>query len=285
MIRIIDNTAYQSTKNGDFAVKVWQTGNHIEVTATRKQQWEELDWSPRKCATWLMNKEKWPDQTEDERQATCAKIAAARAKKNVRRLCKAMAADTLLTLTYRGEQLDLALCKAHLKEFVRRVKRVWPTFCAVAAFETQKRGVWHVHMATVGVPKLLNHKSGAKVKSYNLLRSIWRAVTGQWGGNVDVAKSKSRQKRSPAKIAAYIAKYISKDYELGEKWSNRWTKFGDIARPLAIELGTVNKPEDMIVLCYGLLDSHAVVSAHFSKWGDWFFLHGELENQAIKNRL
>ena len=46
------------------------------------------------------------------------------------------------------------------------------------------------------------------VKSYDLLRTVWRAVVGE--GNVDVSKAVRRRRCSVAKLAAYLSKYISK---------------------------------------------------------------------------
>ena len=82
-----------------------------------------------------------------------------------------------MTLTYRANQTDLELCKKHLKEFVRRVRRVLPDFVAIAAFETQKRGAWHVHMACRRVATVLANKQGVRIKSFDLLRAIWRSAT------------------------------------------------------------------------------------------------------------
>jgi hypothetical protein len=275
MIRIIDDVAYEGKRSGQFKVKAVEAGQHIELSASRMTEWHELDWSPMSIQFFKNAVERHREETQEDRKKLCAKIAASRAKKNVRRLCKAMGADTLLTLTYRSLQTDLALCKRHLKEFVRRVMRVWPEFRAVAGFEEQKRGAWHVHLATVAVPRELVHRSGAKVKSYNLLRSIWRDVTKEHGGNVDVSKRKRNSKRSAAKIAAYLSKYITKDYEQGEKWSNRWTRFGDIEKPTEFILGLVNCPADMIKLCYDLCTGYEIADTHYSKWGDWFFIHAE----------
>lgn len=275
MLRIIEGVAYEGKRNGQFQVKAVEIGQHIELSAVRTMTWQELDMSPIAIEHALEAAARHREETQEERRSMCAKIAASRAKKNVRRLCKAMGADTLLTLTYRANQTDLRLCKAHLKEFVRRVMRVWPQFKAVAAFEQQDRGAWHVHLATVAVPKELTHKSGVQVKSYNLLRAIWRSVTKELAGNIDVARRKRNSKRSAAKIAAYISKYITKDFELGEKWSNRWTRFGDIEKPQEIILGLVNMPIDVITLCYQMCQGYKIADTHLSRWHDWFFIHAE----------
>ena len=49
------------------------------------------------------------------------------------------------------------------------------------------------------------------VRSYDLLRSMWRGVVGVDGGNVDVSRNK-RVARSAARLACYLSKYISKGF-------------------------------------------------------------------------
>ena len=112
-----------------------------------------------------------PDRREANR-----KRAARRAKTRVRRLCKVQGLDTLLTLTYRGLVDDLAVCKRHFKEFIRRLRRALGAFSYVAAFERQKRGAWHVHIACHRLPRTMAARNGVKVKSFNVIRAIWRSV-------------------------------------------------------------------------------------------------------------
>jgi hypothetical protein len=281
MLRIIGNDILEGKRTGAFRVRAVEVGGHLELSATREVVWSELEFPFDPSVCWdrkadliaAMAQER--EDTAAQRREACSRIAANRAKKRVRLLCKSIAADTLLTLTYRGLQTDLALCKVHLKEFSRRLMRVWPQFQAVAAFEQQQRGAWHVHIATTAIPKELTHASGVKVKSYNLIRSIWRSVTKQLEGNIDVARKKRNSKRSPAKIAAYLAKYMAKDFAEGEKWVNRYTTFGKPEMPKSIDLGLINCPNEMIQVCYQLCSSYNISNAHYSHWGDWFFIHAE----------
>ena len=60
---------------------------------------------------------------------------------------------------------------------------------------------------------------GVLVKSYDLLRAVWRAVVGE--GNVDVSRSIRHGQRKPGKLAAYLSKYISKGFEDGQGNSYR----------------------------------------------------------------
>lgn len=183
---------------------------HKEVLITRHDRWHrEPDHIP-------------TPKTDDERRAANAERAARRAKSEVRRRCKAMGLDSLLTLTYRANQQDEELCKLHLKEFVRRLRRLVPGFAYVAAFERQKRGAWHVHLA---VHRIQSHfmQSGVRVKSFDLVRSVWRSVVGDLGGNIDIQRKRRSSAKTGAQLAAYLSKYMTKGHEEGREYQKRYT--------------------------------------------------------------
>lgn len=289
MIRIIqpcpggDKIAYQVSRAETVTLKAHDLGNgHLEVSAVADETWTELDWSQRQINTLFQNRIKYPDHTPEELAERALKRSAQRAKTRVRRLCKVMGADCMMTLTYRANVTDLAVCKKNLKEFVRRVSRVIPGFRAVCAFEQQERGAWHVHMAVERVPGALK-QDGVKVKSFNLLRAIWRGVTGENGGAVNLAQGGTK-KRSPARIASYLSKYLMKAFEDGGKWSNRWTKYGDVECPKPVKLGQFENMQAGIEACFGLVDGCAsVVNQYLGKWKDVFFLvvEGQIPASAI----
>lgn len=274
--------ALVGTPGSRFRVKAVDLGNgHIEATASRVIDWQEADWSGNRAmlADVLEVFRKAREEADPaEVEARNRERAARRARTRVRRLCKAMGADTLLTLTYRACEADLARVKADLKEFNRRVLRVLPGFCFVACFELQKRGAWHVHMATRAIPRELPTRApGVSFKSFNVLRAIWRSVTKDRGGNVDVARRKFNSKRSAAQVAAYIAKYIGKAFTEGmDEGVNRWTKYGKVETPAPVDLGVVDSLLEAITLTYGLLDKdQSVATAALDRWQDWFFVSGE----------
>lgn len=288
MIRIIDGVAYEGKGGSGFNVKAHELGNgHIEISGSRPTVWTELEWSKMTVQDHLDMIEKHRLEHADEIKERALSISAKRAKTNVRKCCKAIGSNQLLTLTYKANQTDLDLCKRNLKEFVRRLYRLLPQFRAVAIFEEQKRGAWHVHMATANVPTsfTMTNSTGQKykVKSFEAIRAIWRAVTKENGGNIDLARRKAHSQRSPAKIAAYLSKYLTKAYAEGKAFSNRWTKFGDFDMPAAVQLGHVKSQAEAVAIMFDLLDdAHEVVMQHLSRWGDWFCLFGEWP--AKKNR-
>ncbi|WP_343743269.1 rolling circle replication-associated protein [Herbaspirillum huttiense] len=140
-----------------------------------------------------------------------ARIAAARrAKTKVRRLAKMLEADCLLTLTYRECMTDYARVEADFKAFRERLRSLGE-FHYVATLEVQRRGALHVHIACQQFPAWLQNEHGVRVRSWNLIRSMWRRVVGKDNGNVDFTRPRGRN--SAHRIASYISKYVSKNLE------------------------------------------------------------------------
>lgn len=156
-----------------------------------------------------------------------------RARTNVRRLAKFKGLTVLLTLTYRENMLDRERMARDLDVFLKRVRRVIPGFEYIAVFERQKRGAWHAHIA---VRRILAHylQKGVMVRSYDLLRSMWRGVVGPDNGNVDVSRNK-KVNRSSAKLAAYLSKYIGKTFDQAEKHVNAYSASGRALPPAISE--------------------------------------------------
>lgn len=274
--------AFLGSSTGRYKVKTMDFGNgHCEVAASRVIEWSEAEWPAHYLVDVMevIAKAK-EEQPQDEVELANRKRAARRAKTRVRRLCKVMGADTLLTLTYRALQDDLDLCKRHLKEFNRRMLRVLPGFCFVACFEPQKRGAWHIHLATRNIPAALPGIKG-EWRSFNVIRSIWRSVTGELGGNIDLQRRKFNSQKSAAQVAAYIAKYIGKGFEEDglEAGKNRWTKYGQVEEPLQIQ--TVEESlHAAISSAYSFVQSSQVIAtARLDDWKDWFFVAGELRKR------
>jgi hypothetical protein len=274
-----DVTVYEVSRSGDYRVTAVDLGHgQLEASAVRGETCAEVSWSDCAIELYLESVERHMEETVEERSQAASKRAGRRAAKRIRQLCKANEARDLLTLTYRANETDLRRVKRDLKEFHRRVERVLPGFGFVGAFEEQKRGAWHVHAAIRKCPKVITikaHGSVIRVKSYDLLRSIWRSVTGARGGNVDVSAGKGKQ-RSSARIAAYIAKYATKSFSEGEKWSNRWTKYGFDDVPDSLDFGCFGTLRDAVESVYGfVLDAQSIVTARLDRWKEWFFMAAE----------
>ncbi len=174
--------------------------------------------------------------------------AARRAKTKVRRLCKSMCADSMLTLTYRENMQCEKTVQAHFKAFRTRLESLGP-FPYVATLERQDRGAIHLHIAVQHFPSMLKNEHGIKTKSYNVIRSMWRRVVGAENGNVDITRP--RGGNSAHRIACYIAKYVSKN--VGEERFNKksyWVgKCVKLPTPIKLWFAGDTSTHDLVVLC------------------------------------
>lgn len=231
MHRIIDGTLYTRHET-PYAhdIKVHDLGHgHVEAVILPRYGWQEVcalqERARLDLAAILLAGD--AGLTPAEQQAKAAENrerATRRARTKVRRLAKTKGLTVLLTLTYRENMVDRDRMQRDLDVFLKRVRRVIPGFQYVCVFERQKRGAWHAHLA---VEKVLSHylAGGKLVRSYDLLRSMWRGVVGPDNGNVDVSRNK-RLSRSAAKLAAYLSKYIGKTFDQTEKHVNAYSASG-----------------------------------------------------------
>lgn len=284
LTRVIDGIVYVGKPSADrWKISEIDLGNgHREACVQRATDWHDdgpLD--PDSILAQVLRGER-EDPEAEFKEAANRKRAARRAKTVVRRRCKALGLDTLLTLTYRGLQLDKALCELHLKLFLEKMRRAYRAigreFAYVCCFEEQKRGAWHVHLAVQRLPVELVASNGVKVKSFNIVRALWRAVTGEWGGNIDVSRRKGTARKSAAKVAAYISKYVLKMFEEGDDHSKRyrWSKC-DLPKPTVTEVRADSLGELMarVVSDFACEDGRVPATVWLSRFADVFFVAGE----------
>ena len=143
-------------------------------------------------------------------RASSSAASARRAKTQVRRKCKMLQADCMITLTYRENVTDEARVQADFKAFRKRLSKLGP-FHYVACLEKQQRGALHLHIACQSFPAWMTNAEGVRVKSFNLLRAMWHRVVGRGNGACNVSRRKG--KNAPHKIAQYIAFYVGKGIE------------------------------------------------------------------------
>lgn len=226
--RIIDGTLYRRLCTPySYDLRVHDLGHgHVEALAQPRYAWEELgSCSPRALADAEMSKDhvfadgEWFPKKENpqellDKAARNRERSARRARTQVRRLVKAKNLDTMLTLTYQENMLERARMARDFDVFMKRVRRLLPGFEYVCVFEQQKRGAWHAHIAVQRIQSHYLYRS-TLVKSYDLLRSIWRAVVG--AGNVDVSRAMRKRQRNIGKLAGYLSKYIAKGFDAGNE--------------------------------------------------------------------
>jgi len=277
--RIIGRDIYEGKFSDAYVMHMHDLGHgHREASISRAIDWEHTGtMSEDAYAMYQENLDRLHSDPDwlAEREQIHRERAARRAKTKVRRLCKAMGVDALLTLTYRENQQDLDTTKKHMKEFVRRVRRLVPGFAYVAAFERQKRGAWHVHMGIHALPFNLPW-AGVKVKSYSVIRAVWRSVVGDLGGNIDQARKKRYSRKTPAKMASYISKYILKAFEDGEEHSNRYSASACTLPPAVRMRFQSASMAELIALVYSEMgEPGTLTSPWLSSFGDRFFLVAE----------
>lgn len=275
MFRIFNGTLFEGKKSDRWLATVRHIGHgHAEASARQAIDWHEV--GPVSPEALAMKAESDLQDDEDRKRRNLER-AARRGKSDVRLKVKAAGMDALLTLTYRENQTDLALTKQHMYAFVRRIRKVLPGWQYVAAFEPQKRGAWHVHMATHRLPKLMAASNGVKVKSFNVVRAIWRSVTGELGGNIDQQARKRWSKQTAGKMAAYLSKYMLKSYADGEPWTNRYSCSKGLKVPPAtlLEFRGASLAEIVGLLFDEIAQGSCECMTWLSGFGDCFFLSTE----------
>lgn len=247
--RVIDGALYaRHTSPYAFDIRVHELGHgHTEATVQPRYGWGEVDvLSPGALADYTMASENifvastWAKTPPPSGSDLLDKLArnrdrsTRRARTKVRRLCKNRGLSVMLTLTYRENMTDRQRMGRDFDVFVKRLRRVVPDFQYVCVFEKQKRGAYHAHIA---VPRVLSHylHKGALMRSYDFLRSVWRAVVGVDNGNVDVSRNK-RIARSSSRLATYIAKYIGKDFDSAGEGDSYRASGRDLPKPVVIRI-------------------------------------------------
>jgi hypothetical protein len=134
-----------------------------------------------------------PDRDRNEKRAR------ARAAGEIRKKCISIAADHLVTLTYRDNVANRDRVLRDLDRLRRMLTRAGYPMPFVAVLECQQRGAIHPHLAVRGF------------QDVRLLRRCWYKIVGNRDGQVNVRGP--RPGSSPVKLARYLSKYISKDLD------------------------------------------------------------------------
>lgn len=207
MQRIVDGIAYEGKTLVDaFDVRVWECNGHREISARPVVEWTEIGPAP----DWSHMLEPDPERDErieeDRRQKNLLR-AARRAKTQCRRFIKSNGFDELATLTYRENQTDEKLAKAHFAKWARRMAELVPGFGYCVGYERQKRGAWHMHAAIYRLPAKIEvpfrMADGSwlrrEVEAWKLGTIVWRRIVGKDGGMCFIgARAKGRRRPGTA---------------------------------------------------------------------------------------
>jgi hypothetical protein len=306
MARIIDGTLYERNKvPGWFQVRTKRVSGVMERTIS--PCYELVDAGP--APAWMLTPNE-PLYAADGKTLLDperdAEWVAEEKEKNLRRAAKRAKLackwfivherfDEVLTLTYRENQTDEALAKKHHKEWVRRMKAaLGGVFRYCTGFEPQKRGAWHMHVATHKLPEHVEHK-GVKIQAWKLGTMIWRDIVGAdnglcfVGGKPSRWGAKRRKNMGLYKMANYVSKYITKHYELMPESVNRYSRSNGRARwgtaddvragraDLEVEVvrfGARNVGE-LITLCFEQAELSEVVAHRLSMASEFWLLATE----------
>lgn len=283
MERIIDGILFEGKPlPGSWDVRTWSNNGVLERSARQAYQWIELGLvsdHPRydPCGNIVEPRADTEEEIEEKRQRSLKK-AAQRAKTMCRRVIITEGFNELLTLTYRENQGDRDLCKKQFKQWVRRMKSaIGGGFRYCASFERQDRGAMHVHVATHRLPKLADYK-GVKVKAWEVGTKIWRDIVGAnnglcfVGGKPKWAKG-PRRNMSLVKMAAYVSKYIMKDFEDSPSESNRYS------RSNGTEIGKVHhlrldncSVHQLLELAFECGEGDVLIDLRLNRWHDGLWL-------------
>lgn len=273
MQRIVDGIAFEGKQCPDsWDIRVWDHGGHREISARPVVIWSEIGPAP----DWSHLGEKDPGRDaadEAERKEKNQRRAAMRAKTLCRRFIKMAGFNEMLTLTYKENQQDEALCKRHFKEWVRRMRVVLGgRFGFCAGFEPQQRGAWHVHCSTHKLPAKVTYK-GRTLDGWRVGTAIWRAVVGDLGGMCFVGGKGKNLGQSVAKMAAYVSKYILKHWELMPEGKNRYSHSEGVEVPKAevVRMHGVNLVE-LIGRCFWVDAGEGIVSHRVGRFKDSYYL-------------
>jgi hypothetical protein len=294
MERIIDNIRYIGQKIPDcWELRTWEVNGHTEKTIRPVIGWVEDgqhlpdNYNPDGYLNAFGQLEPWSGLTEqdiEDARLKSLKRSASRAKIMCRRVIKSEGFNELLTLTYKDNMLDRDTCKKHFKEWVRRMKRALGAFRYCASFERQERGAMHVHIATNKLAEH-GHYKGVKVKTYQLGTRIWRDIV-KTGGLCFVGgktkNGKTRRNLSNGKMAAYVSKYILKDFEDAPEESNRYSRSNGINVPKSTVIRFVDMSmSDVISLAFECRDGDVIVSHWLGKYGDCWGLDTEPDRRIV----
>lgn len=288
MLRIVDGYAFEGKYLPDaWDIRVWENNGHREISARQVVEWTEIGPAP----DWSHLAE--PDSERDAADEAAKKLqqgvrSAQRAKTACRRFIKSMGFNELATLTYRENQKDEAKVKADFREWARRMARYVDGFGYCAGYETQDRGAWHVHAAIYKLPKYIVKKvrtpaggwREVKLEGWRFGTAIWRSIVGKNNGLCFIGGKRERGKsarRSLAKMAAYVSKYITKHAELFPEGKARYTHSQGAQVPKAERVRMVGLSlAELIGRTFWLEAGEAIIDHRISKYKDGYYLCTEL---------
>lgn len=192
---------------------------------------------------------------DDENRKRACRLA----RQRIRHLVKCIGADHLATNTYREVMQDMERLKKNHQEYVRLVRLKYPDWAYVVTFEKQRSEEpdwsYHLHYAVRGkqdIKWLLRcwlRAIGQPLEEVDdwFLRGVSLGPRSMGAVNVKGPNRKFGGKSTQWKsdrLASYLTKYISKEFEVAAKSAKKYWCPKGIERPEVIKLwlGATNFP-------------------------------------------
>jgi hypothetical protein len=277
--RVIEGTLYaRATTPSAYRTNIHHLGNgYVEAVTYPHYSWAEVDSLSAAALDdsamaegniWVdgaWHKHEPTEAEKLEKLTSNKERAVRRAKTKMRRIVKHRNLSTMLTCTYRENMVDRARIVRDLDAMIKRIRRVIPGFEYLYVLERQKRGAWHAHFA---VKRVQSHylQGGVLVKSYDMLRAMWRGVVGADNGMVDV-KHRQANRRGIEGLVGYLHKYFGKDFGDGQSGENSYAASG---RALPEPTRSEQRGNDVrlgVDVVMGAVSSLLLAGAGFSSFG------------------
>jgi hypothetical protein len=242
---------------------------------------------------------KKPLRTDEEqlvRDVENKERAVRRAKQQCRLKLKSLGADHLLTFTYRGAMVEPEKIKKDWQEMCRLFHIRYPDWQYLAAPEAHESGGIHLHVGVAGKQDI------------KWLRRCWLLAIGQHKEDVNgwlndgvalgekslgAVNVQSSQKRYSAtgkwktnKLAAYLTKYLSKEFDVWVKGARHYWVSKSISKPAIERFWLKSKTfHEAVIHCLQLLNSCSTEKDYctFSKKKMLWFC-GAIERDELKNQ-
>lgn len=235
-------------------------------------------------------------EEQAERDKENRQRAAKQARIRVRHLVKSIAADHMLTFSYRENVTDREKIAADWKRFVRIFRHRYPDWKYVSVHEKQDRGSFHFHVAVagkqdirwllrcwliaIGQPELDVSAwlvGGVKLGEKSLGAVNVEAPNRRWGGG-------TRKQWKRDKLAGYLTKYIGKEFEEAAKGSKKYWHSRNIDAPQITRFWLrATTYYDAIKEAHDLIYDSGATS--LSMWGDYYaqviWITGEAPQERI----
>lgn len=231
-------------------------------------------------------------EEQDRRDIENRARATKKARQSVRLLVKSIAADHMLTFSYRDNVIDRLKVAADWNRFKRLFKKRYPGWQYVTVRESQERGSFHLHVAVSGRQDikwllrcwLIALGQPKEDVSAWLVDGVKLADRSLGAVNVRAPKGGNNKQWKRDKLAGYLTKYIGKEFEESDKYAKKYWHSDNCIKPVIERFWLRAKTyADAVVEAHDHIYYTGATS--LSMWGDQsagvVWITGETEREFI----